>query len=49
MEVKKSRKKYNLGDESLLQLNMSAAAKCFNVSVNIIEPRLRKKAQGGDK
>jgi DNA (cytosine-5)-methyltransferase 1 len=43
LEVKKPRKKYNLGDENLLIFNMSEAAKYFNVSINVIEPRLRKK------
>jgi DNA (cytosine-5)-methyltransferase 1 len=33
----------NLGDENLLLLNMSQAAKHFNVSENMIKPRLRKK------
>ncbi|MBD2295999.1 DNA cytosine methyltransferase [Anabaena sphaerica FACHB-251] len=32
----------NLGDEKLLILNMSKAVKHFNVSANMIEPRVRK-------
>lgn len=38
-----------LGDDSLLQLNMSQAAERFAVAENIIEPRKRKKRErGGD-
>ncbi|HLP89958.1 MAG TPA: DNA cytosine methyltransferase [Nostocaceae cyanobacterium] len=41
----KPRGSYKLGDESLLKLTMSEAAKKYKVKSNIIEPRLRKKKE----
>lgn len=45
VEVSQNTKIKSLGDEKLLILNMSQAAKHFNVSSNIIEPRVRKKQE----
>jgi DNA (cytosine-5)-methyltransferase 1 len=45
VEVSQNTKIKSLEDEKLLILNMSQAAKHFNVSSNIIEPRVRKKQE----
>ncbi|MDB9303011.1 DNA cytosine methyltransferase [Nodularia spumigena CS-591/12] len=45
VEVSQNTKMKNLGDENLLFLNMSQAAKHFNLSENVIELRVRKKKE----